>query len=147
MPVERSAGAIVFRKERGKIFYLLLHYPGASHRSKKDYWEFPKGHIESGEKEIDAMKREVKEETGIDDLKIVEGFKKKIKYFFRWQGKNILKFVTFYLGETKKKKIKLSSEHIGYAWLPFEEAIEKLSFKNSKEIFKEAKNFLEKLNF
>lgn len=133
MPVERSAGAIIFRREGEKIYYLLLHYPGASHRAEKDYWDFPKGHIEKSEKEIETVKREVKEETGLKDLNFIEGFKGTIKYFFRWQGKNVLKFVNFYLGETKTKKVQISFEHIGYCWLPYEKALEKLTFKMPKK--------------
>jgi len=142
MPVEKSAGAIIFRKEKGKILYLLLHYPGASHRAKKDYWDFPKGHVEKGETEIETVKREVFEETGLKDIKILDGFKETIKYFFKWQGKNVLKFVTFYLAETKEKEVKISFEHIGYEWLPFEKAKERLSFKNAKEILERANQFL-----
>ena len=48
MPLEKSAGAIIFRKNK-KIKYLLLHYPSASKTQAKDYWDFPKGHIEKGE--------------------------------------------------------------------------------------------------
>lgn len=144
MTIEKSAGAIIFRKVKNKIYYLLLHYPGVSHRANKDYWDFPKGHIEKRENELETVKREIKEETGLDDIEIIEGFKEKMKYFFRWQGKNILKFVTFYLAETKKKDIKISFEHIGFMWLPYEKAIEKLSFNNAKEILKKANNFLER---
>ena len=152
MPVEKSAGAVVFRKEGKNIFYLLLHYPSGSRtanpRSRvnslrgKDYWDFPKGHIEKGEKEIETVKREVKEETGLEDIKFVEGFKEWIKYFFKLKGKNIFKIVTFYLVETKNKNVKISSEHIGYKWLPYEEALEQLLFKNAKEILKKANDYL-----
>lgn len=142
MPVEKSAGAIIFRKENGQILYLLLHYPGASHRANKDYWDFPKGHIEKGEKPKEAAEREIKEETGLDDLKFIEGFKHTIKYFFKFGGKNILKFVTFYLVETNKKEITISPEHIGFLWLPFDQALEKLSFDNSREVLKKAHFFL-----
>jgi len=31
MPVEKSAGAVVFRREGDKIYYLLLHYLGFFH--------------------------------------------------------------------------------------------------------------------
>lgn len=142
MPVERSAGAVIYKKEKNKIYYLLLHYPGVSHRANKDYWDFPKGHIEKGENEIDTVKREIKEETGLDDIKIIEGFKEKIKYFFRWQGKKILKFVSFYLVKTQEKDIKISFEHTGFAWLPYEKALERLTFDNAKEILKKAHDFL-----
>ena len=141
MPIEKSAGAVIFRKEEGSIYYLLLHYPSNT-KSPKEYWDFPKGHIEKGEKEIETVKREVEEETGLKDLKLIKGFKEWVKYFFKWEGKNILKFVTFYLTETKTKDVKISGEHIGYDWLPYGEATEKLTFKNAKEILKKANGFL-----
>lgn len=148
MPVEKSAGAVIFRKENSKIYYLLLHYPSTvqvkKSRAPRDYWDFPKGHIEKGEKEQDTVRREVEEETGLRDIELVEGFKSGIRYFFRFQGKNILKFVTFYLAETKAKDIKVSDEHLGYVWLSYEEVLEKLTFKNAKEILQKAHKFLTK---
>ncbi len=140
MPIEKSAGAIVFRKKGGKIYYLLLHYPGIRH--SETYWDLPKGHIEKGERMEETVKREVREETGLGDAQIFPGFKETIKYFFKWKGKNILKFVTFYLVETKDEKVKISLEHIGYQWLDFERVVEKLSFKNAKEILKKANEHL-----
>lgn len=140
--IEKSAGAVVFRREGKNIFYLLLHYPSGT-RTSRDYWDFPKGHIERGEKEIETVKREVKEETGLEDIKFVEGFKEWVKYFFRFQGKTVFKIVTFYLVETKNKNVKISFEHIGYTWLPYEEALNQLKFKNAKRILKKANDFLQ----
>ena len=142
MPVEKSAGAVIFKKEEGKICYLLLHYPATSHRTSRDYWDLPKGHIEKGENPEETAKREVKEETGLEDIEIVPAFKETIKYFFRWEGKNILKFVTFYLAETKTKDVKISGEHIGFKWLLYKESIKQLTFKNAKEILQKASDFL-----
>ncbi|OGZ19023.1 MAG: hypothetical protein A2175_01705 [Candidatus Nealsonbacteria bacterium RBG_13_42_11] len=141
MPIEKSAGAVIFRKEDNKPFFLLLHYPSDT-KSLKGYWDFPKGHIEKGEKELDTVKREVEEETGLKDIDFIERFKETIKYFFRWGGKNILKFVTFYLAETDKKEVRISEEHTEFKWLPYEEAIERLSHKNAKEILRKANDFL-----
>ncbi len=143
MPVEKSAGAVIFRKENNEIYYLLLHYPSSA-KAPRDYWDFPKGHIEKGEKLGDTVKREIEEETGLKDIKFIEGFKRWIKYFFRWEGKNILKFVTFYLVETKTKEIKISEEHMDYKWLPYEQALNKLTFKNAKETLKKADGFFKK---
>jgi 8-oxo-dGTP pyrophosphatase MutT (NUDIX family) len=142
MPIEKSAGAVVFRKNK-EIKYLLLHYPTGS-RASKDYWDLPKGHIEKGEKPMVTAKREIAEETGLKDVGFIDGFKETIKYFFKWEGKSILKFVTFYLAEAKTKDVKISWEHIGFKWLPYQEALGQLTFKNAKEILKKANQFLEK---
>jgi len=148
MPKEKSAGAIIYRKEDGKLYYLLLHYHSG-------HWEFPKGHIEAGESEEDTVKREVAEETGIKDLRILPGFKQYIKYFFR-QYKDkitkeqkvtgkvswIFKLVVFFLGETSTKEIKISGEHKGFAWLGIDDAIKKTTFKNSKDLLRKANDFI-----
>ena len=141
MPVERSAGAVIFRKEGKNVLYLLLHYPSSA-KAPKEYWDFPKGHIEKGEKIEETIKREVREETGLDDIRLVEDFKEWIKYFFKFKGKNIFKIVTFLLAETKTKEVKVSFEHLGYEWLSYEKALEKLTFKNAKEILKKANQYL-----
>jgi len=142
MPTEKSAGAIIFTRDKGKIYYLLLHYPGFSHRGKKDYWDFPKGHIEKGEKEVETIKREIKEETGLKDIRFIKGYREVIKYFFKFEGKNIFKTVVFYLAETKNKEIKISFEHQGYQWLSFDKALKKVTYKNAKELLKKANSLL-----
>lgn len=143
MPVQKSAGAVIFRREGGKIYYLLLNY-AAIGKVEKTYWGFSKGTIEKGEKEIDTIIREIREETGIKDLKFIKAFKETEKYFFRSKRENIFKTVFYLLAKTKIKKVKLSFEHLGYKWLPYKEALKKLSFKNAKRILKKANNFLPK---
>ena len=135
---EKSAGAII-RNRKGK--YLLLHYPERPPRSRERYWGLVKGHIEEGEKELETVKRETEEETGIDDLEIVDGFKEEISYTFQTEKDKIFKDVIFYLAKTKTEDIKLSREHIGYKWAGFKEAVETLTYKESKEILKKAENF------
>ena len=137
MSREKSAGAIIFRKEEDNIHYLLLHYPSGS-RASKDYWDFPKGHIEKEEKEIETAGREVEEETGLKELEFISGFKEQIEYFFKLKGETVFKTVVFFLAETKTKEIKISFEHIGYQWLPYKEAQEQLTFDNAKTILKKA---------
>lgn len=152
MPREKSAGAIIFREQEGKKYYLLLHYPGINR--KGGHWEFTKGHVEQGESEEQTVKREVFEETGINDLEFMPGFKQYIKYFFR-QGRGIkkedrkkapwvFKLVVFYLARTNVKEIKLSKEHDNFVWLPYEPAYKKITYKNSKDLFKKALSHLKK---
>lgn len=135
MPIEKSAGAVIFRRENKKIYYLLLHYQAG-------HWDFPKGNIEKGEKLEETVKREVTEETGITEIEFLPDFKRWIKYFYKIEGKNIFKIVTYLLTETKTKEVKISWDHIGYKWLPFKEALEQLTFNNSKKVLERAHQHL-----
>ena len=135
MPIEKSAGAIIFRRENSRTKYLLIQY-GWGH------WEFPRGLIEKGESLEETARREIREEVRIKDIRFIPGFKEWFKFFFKLKGKNIMKIATFLLAETKTKKVKLSHEHKDYVWLEYEEALEKLTFKNSKEVLKNANDFL-----
>ena len=140
MPFEHSAGAVVFYQGPKGPEFLLLRYE----RNKRVWWDYPKGKIEKGEKNIETMRREVKEETGLEKIKVIEGFKTWIKWFFRQEGKTIFKIVDFYLVESPTKNIKLSREHTGYLWLPYEAALKRLTHKNAKMILEKARKFLRK---
>lgn len=145
MPKEKSAGVVVFRREKNQTYYLLLRY-------QSGHWDFPKGHLEKGETEWRTAKRETAEETGIKDLKIIHGFKYYIKYFFRksygLEGEArkkapwVFKLVVFYLAQTQSKEVKISEEHIGFIWLPYDQAMKRLTFKNAKNILQEANEYV-----
>lgn len=135
MPVEKSAGAVIFRKEKDTIKYLLLHYEAG-------HWDLPKGHIEKGENLEEAARREIEEETGIKDIKFISDFKETIKYFYKRDSKKFFKIVVFFLAQTKTKDVKISYEHQGFKWLPYEKAREQLTFRNAKDVLKKANDFL-----
>jgi len=141
MPKEQSAGAVIFRIENKEPRYLLLHYPTGA-RTKKEYWDFPKGHLEKGETEKQTALREIAEETGLREITFVPGFEENIQYYFRVQGKTIFKTVVFFLAFTKKKEVKISFEHEGFVWMPFEKAMKKLKFANARRILRIAHRFL-----
>ena len=142
MKTEISAGAVVFRIENGLIKYLLLRYPAINHRSGVDYWDFVKGHLEPGETDAQTILREAAEETGLTDLGLIDGFCRKMEYFFTFEGKKIFKVVNFYLAKTNTEKITLSDEHNDFVWLPFDRAREALSFANAKQVLVEANLYL-----
>jgi bis(5'-nucleosidyl)-tetraphosphatase len=120
-----------------EVNYLILQYEAG-------HWDFVKGNVEEGETEKDTVVRELQEETGIADAQFIEGFKEKITYFYKRQGATVYKEVVFFLMEANTKQVKISFEHIGFDWLPYERTMEKLTFKNAKDILHKAHEFLKK---
>jgi 8-oxo-dGTP pyrophosphatase MutT (NUDIX family) len=115
-PASRAAGAVVFRRSDRGIRLLLL-------RAYKN-WDFPKGLVEPGEVELEAAKREVREETGLPELDYPFGeeFKETLPY----AGNKVARY---YLAETDAEKIGLPvspelgrPEHHEYRWVSFDEA-------------------------
>jgi len=132
---EKSAGAVVFRDTHGGRMYLLLQNAGR--------WDFPKGGVEKGESELETVNREVEEETGLKDIKIVTGFRKVIEYFYRRDGKNVHKQVVYLLASTKEEKVKISFEHQGFGWFPYDMALARATYGNSKITLTEAERFIQ----
>ena len=89
----------------------------------------------------DLIVREVKEETAITDLKIMDGFEESIEWFFKRDGKTVSKKATYFLAETNTKEVTLSEE-LDYTWLPYEEALNKITHVNEKEVLIKAEAFL-----
>ena len=131
---ERSAGAVVFRETPSGRVYLPLQNAGR--------WDFPKGGVEEGESELQTVLREVKEETGLEDIRIVPGFRKVVEYFYRRDGKNVHKQVVYLLASTDSETVKISFEHQGYGWFHYNEAVRKASYNNSKVTMTEAERFV-----
>ena len=132
---ERSAGAVVFRRAPGGSKYLLLKYPAR-------HWDLPKGNIEKGEEPIQTMVREVREETGIVDLRVVPGYERKIEYFYRRDGKKVHKTVVFFLAETPVEKVTISFEHQDYGWFDYDEAIRTVTYPNARRLIREGEAFI-----
>lgn len=138
---EKSVGAVIYRKQDEGIKFLLLHY-------QSGHWDFPKGHVEKAETEEETLWRETREETGIVQLEIKPDFKMTTSYYYEAKGNElkkriragkktkIKKTVVYYLAETEEKEIKISDEHIGFSWLDYEDCLKKITYGNTKNIFK-----------
>ena len=127
---EFSVAAVVYYGEE----YLLLKY-GLGH------WEFVKGHKEENETDEQTILRELREETGIINASLIKGFKENYNYYFTQKNKNIHKFVSCYLIQSKEKQVSLSFEHVDFVWLSFRKALKRLTYKNAKIILEKAHNF------
>jgi 8-oxo-dGTP pyrophosphatase MutT (NUDIX family) len=131
-----SAGIVIFYGEGDERLYLVLCYPHG-------HWDFVKGKIEAGESKQKAALRELKEETGLES-NIMPGFETMFSYdYITQRGEPAHKVVTFFVGPSSTMKVKLSHEHIDFAWLPYEQAKSRLTFNNAKSALDRAREFLD----
>ena len=133
---EISVGSVLYILDTNfNVNYLILNY-------SYGHWDFPKGNIENGESELDTIKREIMEETGITDINFIDDFRQQISYRYKKKFKLVNKLVIYYIVETKSNKVVLSFEHVNFVWLNYNDALNRLSFDNSKKILKNANEFL-----
>lgn len=139
MRFEFSAGGVVYRKDKDKIFILV------SQHSQHHGWVFPKGLIGDkveGESKEETALREVKEETGAEG-KIIESLQP-VTYWYVWDNEKIKKTVYYFLMEYLTGDItKHDTEMENVEWLPVEEVENRLSYKSDKKVWIQARKMLE----
>lgn len=132
---EKSAGFIVFTRENNNLKYLFLKVGGRL--------DFPKGNIEEDEDELSAALRELKEESGIDKIRVLPGFRKVLNYYYkRSDGALVIKTLILFLGEALDKNVSLSWEHEGFEWLSLSEALDRIKYASYRGVLKEAEEFI-----
>lgn len=115
-----SSGAVVVRRDGDDWLLLVL-------RAFRN-WDFPKGLVEAGEEPLAGAKREVMEETGLDDIEFPfgDGYRETLPY----AGGKVARY---YLAQTETERIVLPishelgrPEHDEWRWVTFDEAEEVL---------------------
>ncbi|MDY6817299.1 MAG: bis(5'-nucleosyl)-tetraphosphatase [Halobacteriales archaeon] len=131
-----SAGAILFRDTRDEREYLLL-------KSRPGDWEFPKGGVEDDEELQQTAIREVKEEAGISEFRLLDGFRKDYDYVFQANGKTIHKTVHLFIAKSYETSADLSHEHSDHQWRDYEQAINTITQDGPRDILRDAHTFLD----
>tara|TARA_B100000579_G_C22064888_1_gene503158 strand:+ start:93 stop:506 length:414 start_codon:yes stop_codon:yes gene_type:complete len=137
--MEKSCGIVLFHSDE----FLVIQHSTESNEVK-GHWDFSKGHVEDNESELETAARELQEETGIVDFRLIDNFRQRITYNVHKNNAVTPKEVIFFLAESSTKSIQLSSEHHNYRWLNFDLAYDRLTYSNAKEVLVKAKTFLEK---
>jgi 8-oxo-dGTP pyrophosphatase MutT (NUDIX family) len=125
---ETTAGGVVFRRRNGEVEILLT-------QDAKDRWTIAKGHIEPGETPRQTAEREVQEETGLKEMKVLNHLG---KTQFRYRRQNSLILMTMHiflikaLGDTDKL---VKEEWMnGIGWFPFKKAIDMVEYEGIEKL-------------
>ena len=132
--IEKSCGAICWRKNEEKIEYLVLK------QYKSGTWSVPKGHMESGEIETDTAKREVFEEIGVS-VKIDIDFSRKLTYTLH---NGNVKFVKLFLTELKENPSIDGIEISEFKWVCLNDALELLPEVGYDRVLTDAEQYINK---
>jgi len=128
---------IVFRKKEGKIEFLLLK----TVETRGGYWQsITGGYKESDISLFTAAKRELNEETGIEEKNILASYEK--IHTFQFKGIHKLIHTEFVFGFEVNSEVEVNLanqdhiEHTEYQWCTYEQAIKLLFHDSSKESLK-----------
>ncbi len=141
----RSAGGVVFCKSssgvdrQGDLRVLLLQ-----HETGK--WMLPKGTIEAGETPEDVARREVAEETGITNVRIVADLGEE-RYVFFWKAEDTYydKTVHYYLMEFLGGEEPSPQKEEGFVrceWVTVPDALDRIKYKETRQVVRRAQAVL-----
>ena len=135
--MEKSCGAVVYTGSREDPRYLIIY-------SQKGFYGFPKGHVEGDETEEETARREIREETGLTDIKFIDGFRTSVvrPVNHRIEGAP-LKEVVYFLAYCENPHWEAQEAEIAAIRLmTYEEAMEIFQFETARKVLREAHAFL-----
>lgn len=142
MPVKKALAerkgvcAIVFRKRSGKSEFLLLHrvlhWQG---------WEFVKGGLKKGEKPLNTLKRELKEEINLMHFEKIKKISAMLSFWDSIRKKHSeLQAFAVQIPPNAKVQLKQNHprEHSSFKWVSRQKALKSLTYESARKVFKTA---------
>ncbi len=139
MQKDESFGVIPLSRAHGRWEVFLIQH------ARGRYWGFPKGHAEPDESPAEAAFRELKEETNLDFICYLQNDPVTEQYYFMKEGQRVFKKVSYFVAEVGGK-VKLQKEEIQDGiWVPFPEALDKVTHQEGKTILSQIEKILPKI--
>lgn len=125
---EPTAGGVIYRFNNKEVEILLI-------QDAKDRWTIPKGHIEEGETAKDTAEREIREETGLQEMTVLNWLGK-IHFRYRRASSLVLMTTDIFLVAAKGDTDKLQAEDWmnGIQWFKVAEALDKIEYDDISKL-------------
>jgi len=126
---EITSGGIIFRRgAEGAVEILLI-------QDAKNRWTIPKGHVEPGEEPRVTAEREIQEETGLKDIKVLSWLGK-VNFRYRRTKTLVLMSMHIYLVQAlgNTDEFEIEDWMNGIKWFPAQEAIDKIEYEDISKL-------------
>ncbi len=134
MNLETSCGAIVYTKRDGQYLFVIV-------QEQSGAYSFPKGHMESGETEIETARREIFEETSGRPA-FLDGFREMDEYDLK-EKPGTRKQVVYFLAECGNEPLVPQQGEIReIVLLPYDQAIQCFEYEGTRRVLTSAYRFL-----
>ena len=122
---ETTSGGVVFRRDKNGSPEILLI------QDAKNRWTIPKGHVEPGEEPGATAEREIREETGLQDMEVFSWLG---KVNFRYRRAQTLVLMTMHIwlveGQGDTNKLEPEEWLNGVKWFPAQQAVDKIEYED-----------------